>query len=154
MALYWEAFSQCRLTVGPGKMSQLQELKQGPEIAAKLNTAIATNVLTVKWVKHYGTEYRPGLIVCVEVAEEMPVFCKIRTIIVKDEQVILAGSSIETICFDEHYNAFRIMLKAMQAIKVFNVQDLLYFKPLDIQMAYGPTDASLFIVSYCHLMQP
>lgn len=78
----------------------------------------------------------------------MPVFCKIRTIIVKDEQVILAGSGVETICFDENYNAFRIMLKPLQAIKVFNVQDLLYFKPLDIQMAYGPTDASLFIVPY------
>lgn len=154
MALHWESFSQCRLTVGPGKMSQLEELKEGADLAAKLNTALSTNVLTVKWVKHYGTEYRPGLIVCVEVAEEMPIFCKIRTIIVKDEQVILIGSGVETICFDEHYNAFRILLKPLQAIKVLNVHDLIYFKPLDIQMAYGPTDASLFLVPYCHLMQP
>lgn len=85
MALYWESFSQCRLTIGPGKIVQLGELKEGPDIAAKLNTAISNNVLSVRWVKHHGTEYRPGLTVCVEVVYEMPVFCKIRTIIVKDE---------------------------------------------------------------------
>ncbi len=140
--------------VSPGKMSQLKDLKEGPEVAAKLNTAIFTNVLSVKWVKHYGTEYRPGLIVCVEVADEMPVFYKIQTIIVKDEQVILAGSGVENIRFDEHYHAFRILLKPFQTVKVFNIQDLFYFKPLDVQMAHGPTDTSFFIVLYCHLMQP
>ena len=97
MALYWASFSQCRLTIGPGNMVQLGGLKEGPDIAAKLNTAISTNVLLVRWVKHHGTEYRPGLIVCVEV-----VFCKIRTIIVKDEQVILTGSSVETISSNEY----------------------------------------------------
>ena len=153
MALYWESFSECRLTIGPGKMMQLGELKEGPDIAAKLNTAISTNVLSVRWVKHHGTEYRPGLIVCVEVVDEMPVFCKISTIIVKDEQVILTGSGVETMCFDEHYHAFKILLKPFQALRVFDVEDLLYFKPVVVQMAYGPTDSSLFIVPYCHLMQ-
>ena len=38
----------------------------------------------------------------VEVADEMPVFCQIRTVIVKDEQVVLTGSGVETVCFDEH----------------------------------------------------
>ena len=154
MALNWESFSQCRLTIGPGKIVQLRELKEGPEIAAKLNAAMSNNVLSVKWVKHYGTEYRPGLLVCVEVADEMPVFCKIRTLIVKDEQVILTGSVVETICFDEHYHAFKIVFKPFQALKVLDVQELLYFKPVDVQMAYGTTDSSLFIVPYCHLMRP
>lgn len=105
----------------------------------------------LKWVKHYGTEYRPSLIVCFEVADEMPVFCKIRTIIVKDEQVVLTGSGIETICFDEQYHAFKILFKPLQALKLLNIQELLYYKPMDVQIAYGPTDSFLFIVPHCHL---
>lgn len=110
-------------------------------------------MLSVKWVKQHGTEYRPGLIVCVEVADEIPVFYKIKNIIVKDKQVILTGSGTETICFDEHYHALKVLLRPFQALKVFDVQQLLYFKPMDVQMADGPTNSSLFIVPYCHLMQ-
>ncbi|KAK0149552.1 hypothetical protein N1851_009708 [Merluccius polli] len=120
-------------------MLQLSKLKEGPEIAAKLNTELSTNVLSVKWVKHNGTEYRPGLLVCVEVAAEMPVFCQIQTVIVKDEQVTLTGSGVETVCFDEHYHAFKIVLKPFQAVKVVHVlviQELVYFKPVDVQMGF------------------
>lgn len=154
MALHWESFSLSRVTIGPGKMIPITDLQEGPEIAGKLNVAISDNVLLVKWVKHYGTEYRPGLVVCVEINEEMPVFCKISTIIVKDEKVILAGAGVENICFDEHYHAFKVLLKPSQALKVVSVQELVYFKPMDIQMSYGPTDSSLFVVPYCHMMQP
>lgn len=72
----------------------------------------------------------------------------------KDEQVIPTGSGVETICFDEHYHAFKILFKPFKALKVFDVKELLYFKPVDVQMAYGSTDSFLFIVPYCHLMQP
>ena len=108
----------------------------------------------MKWVKRNGTEYRPGLLVCVEVADEMPVFCQIRTVIVKDEQVTLTGSGVETVCFDEHYHAFKIVLKPFQAVKVVDVEELVYFKPLDVKMVYGSTDSSLYIVPCCYLMQP
>ena len=64
MALHWESFSQCRSTTGPGKIMQLRELENCPEVAAKLNAAQSTNVLLVNWVKYLGTEYRPGLLVC------------------------------------------------------------------------------------------
>ena len=52
----------------------------------------------------------------------MPVFCQIRTVIVKDEQLTLTGS--ETVCFDEHYHAFKIVLKPFQGVKVVDVQEL------------------------------
>jgi len=90
---------------------KLEELIEGPEIAAKLDTAVSNSILSVKWVKHFGSEYRPGLVVCVEVANEMPLFCKIKTVFVRDGKVILIGSSVETICFDEYYHAFKILLK-------------------------------------------
>jgi hypothetical protein len=153
MALHWESFSLSRVTIGPGKMLQISDLQEGPEIAAKLNVDTCANVLLVKRVKHYGS-YRPGLVVCLEINEELPVFSKISTIVVKDEQVVLIGSSVETICFDEHFHAFKVLYKPSQAPKVFNVQELLYFKPMDVQMAYGSTDVSLFVVPYCHMMQP
>lgn len=46
MALHWESFSQYRLTIGPGKMVQLCEFKEGPKIATKLNTAVSSNVVS------------------------------------------------------------------------------------------------------------
>lgn len=134
-------------------MVPLKEIENCPEVAAKLNAAQATNVLAVNWVKPFSTEYQPGLIVCVDVADEMPVFCKINYIIVKDEQAVLAGSVVETVCFEEHYHAFKILFKSFQALPVFDMEELLYFKPVDVQMAYGPTESSLFIVPYCHLMK-
>ncbi|XP_040924480.2 uncharacterized protein LOC114846307 isoform X1 [Betta splendens] len=153
MAMCWESFTQCRLTIGPGKMVQLQDLKEGPEFAVKLNSALSTTVLSVRWVKHYGTEYRPDLLVCVEVTDEMPVFCKIKTILVKDEQILLSGTAVETICFDKHFHSFKIVFRPIQTLKVFSVKDLLYYKTMDVQMAYGSADSSLFIVPYCHLMK-
>lgn len=154
MALHWESFSLSRVTIGPGKMLQLTEVERGPEIAARLNVDTSTNVLLVKRVKHYGSEYRTGLVVCLEMCEELPVFCKISAIVIKDEQVVFTGTVGETICFDEHYYAFKIVCKPSQALKVFSAQELIYFKPMDVQMAYGPEDLSLFVVPYCHMMQP
>lgn len=108
----------------------------------------------VKWVKHDGSEYRPGLAVCLEMNAELPVFCKICSIVMKDEQVVFTGSGMETICFDEHYHAFKVMYKPSQALTVFSVQELLYFKPMDVQMSYKSTDFSMFIVPCFHMMQP
>lgn len=47
------------------KMMQFSELKEGPEIAAKLIFAISTNVLSVK----HGTEYCSGVLVYVDVCQ-------------------------------------------------------------------------------------
>lgn len=74
------------------------------------------------------------------------------TIIVKDENVVLGGTLVETLCFDEHYQAFEIVIDPSQTLKVFNIQELLYFKPADVQMTYGSDNASLYIVPYCHPM--
>lgn len=86
MAMNWESFSQYRLTLGPGKMMELSWLKGGMDIASKLGVEVSELVYSVKWIKHHGTEYRPDFIICTEVACEMPVFCKIKTIAVKDEK--------------------------------------------------------------------
>ncbi|KAJ8274815.1 hypothetical protein COCON_G00094400 [Conger conger] len=151
MAMYQESFTKERLTLGPGKMVALVELKEGPEIASIFGDV--TSVFSAKWIKHHGTEYRCDLIICTEVAFEMPVFCKIKTIAVKDDSVLLCGKLMETMCFDDHYHAFKVRLHPDRVVKVLDINQLCYFKPFDVQMKYGTTDFSNYIVPYCHFMQ-
>lgn len=41
-------FSQDKLAIGPGTMVQLTDMKEGPEIATRLNVSVHTNVILVK----------------------------------------------------------------------------------------------------------
>ncbi|XP_026792111.1 uncharacterized protein LOC113540088 [Pangasianodon hypophthalmus] len=153
LAMYWESFSQYRLSLGPGKMVELKgELKGSQEMASKLGVAMSELVYSVKWIKHHGKEYHADFIICPDVACEMPVFCKINTIVMKDENVLLCGTLMETICFDDHYHAFTVRLYPDRVLKVVNVNELCYFKPFDLQK-YGTTDFALRIVPYCQFMQ-
>ena len=77
MAFYRESFTKERLTLGSGKRLPLSELKNGPDIASKFGAELSTSILSAKWIKYHGTEYRRDFIICTEVAFEMPVFCKI-----------------------------------------------------------------------------
>nr|XP_024657554.1 uncharacterized protein LOC106676865 isoform X1 [Maylandia zebra] len=152
MAMYWESFSLERLALGPGKMVTLGELKEGPEIALKFGAALSTSVFSAKWIKHHGTEYRPDFIICTEVVSEIPVFYKIKSIVVKDDIALLCGKLMETLCFDDHYHAFKVRMHPNMVLKVLNIKELCYFKPFDLQMKYGTSDSSLYVVPYCHFM--
>ncbi|KAL3972940.1 RAD51-associated protein 1 [Sarotherodon galilaeus] len=132
MAMNWESFSLERLALGPGKMVILGELKEGPEIALKFGAALSTSVFTAKWIKHHGTEYRPDFIICTEVVSEIPVFYKIKSIVVKDDIVLLCGKLMETLCFDDHYHAFKVRMHPNMVLKVLNIKELCYFKPFDL----------------------
>ena len=77
MACSRETLQWHRLAKGPGKMLQLCDIPEGPDIAGKLNlNDLEEPVLSVKWVKHQGTEYRPGFLVCVDVDIDLPVSSK------------------------------------------------------------------------------
>lgn len=108
-------------------------------------------MFSAKWIKYHGTEYRRDFIICIEVACEMPVFCKIDTIAVKDDCVLLCGKLMETMCFDNH--AFKVKLHPDKVLKVLHINDLFYFKTFDVQMKYGTPDTALYVVSYCHFIQ-
>lgn len=153
MALVRESFGKEKLTLGPGKMVTLNELKQGTAIAAKFGTVLSTSVFSAKWIKYHGTEYRRDFLICTEVTDEMPVFCKIDVIAVKDDCVLLCGKLMETLCFDNHYHAFKVRLHPDNVLKVLHISELFYFKPFDLQMKYGTTDNALYVVPYCHFMQ-
>ncbi|XP_035994789.1 uncharacterized protein LOC118563679 [Fundulus heteroclitus] len=152
MTMYQESFSKQKLILGPGKMVTLNDFKEGSEIASKFGAVLSTSVFSAKWIKHHGTEYRRDFIICTEVAFEMPVFCKIKTIVMKDDTVLLCGKLMETVCFDAHYHAFKVRVHPDRVLKVLNIDELVYFKPFDLQLKYGTTDSSLYVVPYCHFM--
>lgn len=52
-------------------------------------------------------------------------FCKTKTITVKDENVLLCGRLMETICFDDHYHAFGVRLHPDRILKVVSINELL-----------------------------
>lgn len=138
--------------LGPGKTVSLCDLSENVQIASKLNIPPQTDVLSVKWVKYNGTEYRSGLIVCGEVDIDLPVFYKIKDIVVRNEFVVLVASPLKTVCFDDHCYAYRIEPRHCESLKVFNVTELIYYKPFDVQMSYGSDNFFWFVVPYCSLV--
>lgn len=152
MALCQESFSKERLTIGPGKITTLSGIREGPDIASKFGCELSTNVFSAKWVKCQGTEYRHDFIVCTEVSSGMPVFCKIKAIVVVDETVVFSGKLMETVYFDHHYYAFKVRPHPCQVLKVFTMNELCFYKPFDVQRKYGTSDSSMYIVPYCHFM--
>ncbi len=90
------------------------------------------NVTT--WVKHNGIEYHPGLVVCTDMLNEMPVFKKIVSIFLRKEMYFLV-SEMET-SFVEHFHVFQVV-DNIHHFSIVTPHDLRYFKPFDVQMSYG-----------------
>lgn len=106
---------------------------------------------SVKWVKSYGIEYRIDLVICSGVVDEMPVFQKIQGIVVKEDCIFLVVTMLQTISFDEHLHAFRVVIPRRDLHTVIKTGDLEYYRPFDLQMEHSMEDDQLFIVPYCHL---
>jgi len=67
--------------------------------------------------------------------------------------VLLVASQLKTVCFDEHLYAYRIDPRPSDSLKVFNVNELIYYKPFDLQMSYGSDNFFWVVVPYCNLVQ-
>lgn len=147
MAYKWATFDPNRVTTGPGKMLALQAMDWGYEMAEVLQVPVETNVLTVRWAKHSGIVYRSGLVVCVTVHCEMPVFHKIHHVVVQDGRLLLVTFALQTLCLEEHFNAFKIVCTKIGP-HVINVRDLLCHKAFDVQTSYATNSSDVFIVPY------
>ena len=146
----WQTFDPNRLVLGPSKMSALSVMDRGCEIADTLQVPIDTMVLDVKWAKHNGNLYCPGLVVCLKVLNDMPVFYKIQRVVVNDEKLLLITFSLQTLCLDEHLYAYKVVCTTDGSHVIF-VKDLFCYKAFDVQMSYSDNDSSSFIVPYCFL---
>ena len=106
LAYHWENFQ--RFEFGPVRKETIHNLEGGETLLAMLNLNAYSDVSTTKWVKNYGTEYQTGMFVCISTNIEMPVFGKINSIIINDDQALILTGTIDTLYFDEHLNAYCI----------------------------------------------
>lgn len=152
MAYKWQTFDPSRVTTGPGKMLSLQVMEWGYEMAEMLQVPVDTKVLNVRWAKHSGTVYRPGLVVCVRVHCEMPVFQRIHHVVVKDGKLLLVTLSLQTICLDEHFNAFKVVCTKVGP-HVVDVKELFVIKHLIYRhhMVVIIQICSLFHTIFCEM---
>ncbi|KAK0134446.1 hypothetical protein N1851_029941 [Merluccius polli] len=152
MAYHWERCSKERLIVGPGKKKPVSSFPAKEQLSCILSLSFTKTVRSVKWVKYYGTEFRTNLVICSAVLNDMPVFQKIKAIVVKDDNVFLIVTKLETVCFDEHVYAFSVSVPREELHSVIDVSVLAYHKPFDLQMAHNMEDNKWFIVPYCHFL--
>lgn len=108
-------------------------------------------VPTTSWVKSYGTEYQPGMYVCSGVENEMPLFNRIVSVIVKEDNAYLLTCKVSTTYFDDHLNAFSIEEKS-DVFTLICVDDLPYYRPYDFQMTLMTKCLLSHTVILCHSM--
>ena len=87
--------------------------------------------------------YRPDLVVCLKVLNDMPVFHKIH-------RDVLFTFALKTLGLDGHLHAFNVMCTT-DGPYVVDVKELMCHKAFDLQMSYCNEDLSSFIVPYCFL---
>jgi hypothetical protein len=146
---YTSGLASTTIKKGPGKMVALCDVNEGDNIALYLNVSVEISVLKVKWAKVHGTEYRPKLIICSSVDIDLPKFCQIRDIIVKDEEVLLISVVLHTCCFDKHFHSFKVSFKEVEEWMIVSINEIVYHKPFDLQMTFGRQDDFKYIVSNC-----
>lgn len=147
LAFHFENFYFQRLQFGPISEVLVSSI-EGGEV---LNEAFdVLSVSTTSWVKNYGTEYQVGMYVVTGVENEMPLFNRIDSIIVKDNNAYLLICKVSNNFFDDHLNAFGIEEKN-EVFTVICVNDLVYYRPCDRQFSYD-TDDQVYLVPYCNYM--
>ena len=140
-------FVQAGLDIGPGKMVSLNMVKGG---SATMQVPSCIQVMKVNWAKQTGVFYRPLMVICGKVECEIPPFYQIESVLIINEKLLLLTLPLFTVAFQEHFHAYEVA-RSKQDFVVFHVDNLIYPRPLDIQMSYGFNDKALFVVPYCFL---
>lgn len=83
----------------------IDSLEGGELLSDFFYVDLNSEVSTINWVKCNGTEYLTGMYVCVKTQMDMPIFRKIRKIIIND-QAFLLTCIVDTLYFDDHFNAY------------------------------------------------
>jgi len=84
IAYHWEHCPIKGIESGPVSKELLSDLENNDFISEQLHIDLSSEVTVTPWVKCHGTEYRIGLVVCLDLVEDAPVFGKIVTIFIKD----------------------------------------------------------------------
>ncbi len=103
-------------------------MEGGDVLSSVLNVNAYCEVSTTDWVKNYGGEYQIGMFVCTGTNMEVPIVRKVTNIIVHDEQAFILTCRVDTLYFDDHFNAYCINERA-HSFSVFPVKELIYYRP-------------------------
>lgn len=71
IAYHWESMPFKSINCGPVKIVPLSDLPNGEVIAEKLQVDLDCEVHVTSWIICCGTEYRPGLLVCSNIEEDL-----------------------------------------------------------------------------------
>lgn len=145
VAYHWESLFTKGIESGPVKSKKLTDVDNGHLIAEHFQIDMLSEVNITSWIKHEDVEFHTGLVVCTGVVEELPVFNKIVCIFLRNEAYFLV-TEMET-SFVEHLHAFEVT-ENMHNVSVVMPHDLRFFKPFDVQMAYG-ADSLFYVVPDC-----
>lgn len=149
-AYHWENFNFQRFEFGPLNNVDVGSLEGGDAICSFFQLNAFSVVSTTNWVKTFGTEYQMGMFVCTETNLEMPSFRKITNIIINNEQAFILTCKVDTLYFDEHFNAYCVE-ESGDSFLVLSVEKLLYYRPYDKQFS-NVMDDKMYIVPYCHIV--
>lgn len=88
---------------------------------------------------------------CTEIKHELPVFCKITSILVLGENLYFVVEKLVPELFSEHCYAFRAV-DGNEFDAVVKADDLKHYKPFNIQNAYGANEDT-YVVSFHSFVQ-
>lgn len=137
IAYHWESMPFKNINCGPVKTVQLNALANGEIIAEELQVDLDCEVDVTSWITCFGTEYRPGLLVCTSIEEDLPLFSQITDIVALNGDYFLVAEDFETLCFPEHFHSFHVRQRNDENVSMLKVDELRLFKPFDLQTTYG-----------------
>jgi len=148
IAYHWESMPFKSIDCGPVKTVQLIDLPHGEMIAEELQVDLDCEVDLTSWITCFGTEeLSPGLLVCTDKEDDLPVFSQIKDIIAFNGEYFLVTEDFQTLCFAEHFHSFHVTQGNDQNVHVtqgndqnvsmLKVDKLHFFKPFDLQTTYG-----------------
>lgn len=77
---HWKTSSLSHIEYGPLKSFNVDNEDSSDMFAQALHVAVLKDI-SPNWVKISGTEYRAGLVICIEIEHKLPLFCRIRKIL-------------------------------------------------------------------------
>ncbi|CAI5668325.1 unnamed protein product [Oreochromis niloticus] len=144
---HWETSPLNHIEYGPLKSFNLDR-EDNTQMFARALHAAPRDLFSSSWIKFSGTEYRKGLIICINVENEMPVFGRITTILLADSTTFFLVDKLLVDNFNEHFHAYRVF--ETDEKDVIKADNLIIYKPFDLQHAHTGVDC-LYVVPLFYL---
>lgn len=147
IAYKWETSPLNHVEYGPLKPFDADD-EENNEMITQVLPAVAEDTFSTNWVNISGTEYRAGFVICCGSEHEMPVFCRIKMILLVNSVTFFIVNKLMIENFSEHRHAYKVFeTNEKDVIKADCIE---IYKPFDLQSAYGGDDG-LYVVPFFSL---